>query len=447
MSKKVLKLAGRQPMLLALIVMATFTLALLFSGWLTPTPGKAQPNQSNPQPNQENCAASTNVVGGTCPSVVTNGLVSPTSEIVCYGNGPTMPTTIVAPVYGTNNQFTLEITHTNCNTTTNTENVTYAVTGVFWTNITAAPYTNFPTNVTCSFTADADVFVTSSDTNLCSSPGLINLATVAWKPEQVMSLTPSAGMLPPNSTSIWLVQSGCSPTITVTAGDNLGLSPSDLPSCWTVTNLTGTATEIDPMHFSIDGNTAVASTITIKCGSSSQTIEVIVYEAKVELDADKGNLVFFDVGHSWWNLTIQPAEMYQFLTDTDGNPIDIGELGIGGYYGNHTKKCITGCPGQVKFGLQPNGSGTNAPPHVASGTYWWCASFGGFLSALQHVDWLANVDPPTTYTLFSHNCTREAETVGELADAPIGYTGILPLRLSNWLNSQLPQQPCSCSGN
>jgi hypothetical protein len=53
MSKKVLKLAGRQPMLLALIVMATFTLGLLFSGWLTPTPGKAQPNQPNPPPNVE----------------------------------------------------------------------------------------------------------------------------------------------------------------------------------------------------------------------------------------------------------------------------------------------------------------------------------------------------------------------------------------------------------
>jgi hypothetical protein len=53
MSKKVLKLAGRQPMLLALIVMATFTLGLLFSGWLTPTPGKAQPSQPNPPPNVE----------------------------------------------------------------------------------------------------------------------------------------------------------------------------------------------------------------------------------------------------------------------------------------------------------------------------------------------------------------------------------------------------------
>jgi hypothetical protein len=42
MSKKILKLAGRRPMLLVIIVMATLTLGLLFSGWLTPMPIKAQ---------------------------------------------------------------------------------------------------------------------------------------------------------------------------------------------------------------------------------------------------------------------------------------------------------------------------------------------------------------------------------------------------------------------
>jgi hypothetical protein len=95
MSKKVLNYAGKRPMLLALI-MATLTLGLLFSGWLTPTPGKAQQDPPNPTPNQENCAASTNVLSGTPPSVVTNSSVSPTSIIVCYSNAPIMPTTIIA---------------------------------------------------------------------------------------------------------------------------------------------------------------------------------------------------------------------------------------------------------------------------------------------------------------------------------------------------------------
>jgi len=62
MSEKVLKLAGKRPMLLAIIVMATFTLGLLFSGWLTPTRGNAQQNPPDPTPTQENCAASTNVL-------------------------------------------------------------------------------------------------------------------------------------------------------------------------------------------------------------------------------------------------------------------------------------------------------------------------------------------------------------------------------------------------
>jgi hypothetical protein len=41
MSKKVLKLTGQRPMLLA-IIMATLTLGLLFSGWFTPTSLQAQ---------------------------------------------------------------------------------------------------------------------------------------------------------------------------------------------------------------------------------------------------------------------------------------------------------------------------------------------------------------------------------------------------------------------
>ena len=53
MSKKVLNYAGKRPMLLALTIMATLTLGLLFSGWLTPTTGRAQ-GGPNPPPNQEN---------------------------------------------------------------------------------------------------------------------------------------------------------------------------------------------------------------------------------------------------------------------------------------------------------------------------------------------------------------------------------------------------------
>jgi hypothetical protein len=48
MSEKVLKIAGRRPMLLALIIMATIATGMLFSGWLAPAPVRAQPGQPDP---------------------------------------------------------------------------------------------------------------------------------------------------------------------------------------------------------------------------------------------------------------------------------------------------------------------------------------------------------------------------------------------------------------
>jgi hypothetical protein len=182
MSKKVLNYAGRRPMLLA-VIMTTLTLGLLFSGWLTPTPGRAQAGGENPLSNIENtnCVATTNAWTGSCPSIVTNGLVSPTTIYQCGVTGPEMPTNIVVPVYSPTNIFTQIITYstTNCTPVTNTENITYSVSGYFWTNF-SSPYTSMPSKVTNSFSADCDVYVTSSDTNNCASPGLVNLATVTW---------------------------------------------------------------------------------------------------------------------------------------------------------------------------------------------------------------------------------------------------------------------------
>jgi hypothetical protein len=80
MSKKVLNYAGRRPMLLALI-MATTILGLLFSGWFTPTPGRAQNGSGNPQPNNEstNCDTPTKSIwcGGDAQLVLKNVTISP----------------------------------------------------------------------------------------------------------------------------------------------------------------------------------------------------------------------------------------------------------------------------------------------------------------------------------------------------------------------------------
>ena len=72
MSKKMLKIASRRPMLLALIVMATLTFGLLFSGWFTPTPGKAQNGGGNPPPGIE-------VLPPVCVSDGYDNLIAPTN--------------------------------------------------------------------------------------------------------------------------------------------------------------------------------------------------------------------------------------------------------------------------------------------------------------------------------------------------------------------------------
>ena len=87
MSKKVLNYAGKRPMLLAILVMATLTLGLLFSGWFTPTQGKAQPNQPNPPPSQENTNCVVTSVDTNCVSGGSVALVATTSApVVCIGD-------------------------------------------------------------------------------------------------------------------------------------------------------------------------------------------------------------------------------------------------------------------------------------------------------------------------------------------------------------------------
>jgi hypothetical protein len=92
-------------------------------------------------------------------------------------------------------------------------------------------------------------------------------------------------------------------------------------------------------------------------------------------------------------------------------------------------------PGQVEYG--PQG-------HTATGSYWWCVSFGQYIFALTYVyDLHAE---PGTFSLAevicfmpANNCTTEAEEV-----VGCRYTGITPCLLSAYLNG-LPAPTCSCS--
>jgi hypothetical protein len=185
-------------MLLALIIMATVTLGIIFSGWLTPSPMRAQgTGGDNPPPNNENTncgVATTNAWTGSCPSIVTNGSVSPTTIYQCGVTGPVIPTNIVVPVYSPINIFTQIITYsaTNCTPDTNTENITYSVGGVKWDP-------PLPGKVTNTFSSTAYVNVTSSDTNNCASPGRVNLGTVTWSLPCPTITNITASAPPPNS--------------------------------------------------------------------------------------------------------------------------------------------------------------------------------------------------------------------------------------------------------
>jgi hypothetical protein len=131
MSKKVLKIAGRRPMLLALI-MATITIGLLFSGWLAPTPGRAQTGGGNPPPGGENTNCpnyiySTNV---TCPSVSNNRAIAPTTFCVNEGTSLPLPQLVTSPAASTGS-IIITTTETCSNIVISTTNpVTYSFSGL-----------------------------------------------------------------------------------------------------------------------------------------------------------------------------------------------------------------------------------------------------------------------------------------------------------------------------
>lgn len=111
---------------------------------------------------------------GSCPGLSNSPSVSPGSLCAEIGQAPTTPTTIVVPVY-TNGLFTRTVTY-NCHPpddTNETRTVSYTVSGVLWNP-------PLPSVVTNSFTSQAYVTLTSSDTNLCSNSSYSIGSAVSW---------------------------------------------------------------------------------------------------------------------------------------------------------------------------------------------------------------------------------------------------------------------------
>ena len=112
-----------------------------------------------------------------CPSQTNSPTVSPTSFCNKIGDAPTMPTNIVAPIYQDGQKQTVT-TYDCTNSTTTYAGISYTVSGVLWDPPLPGTFgtANLP-----SFSSQAYVNVTSSDTNNCSSPGRVNIgSSVTW---------------------------------------------------------------------------------------------------------------------------------------------------------------------------------------------------------------------------------------------------------------------------
>ena len=171
-------------MLLAIIVMATFTLGLLFSGWLTPTPGRAQSGNGNPAPNNENtnCPNYTTNVAASCPQITDNGSISGNYFCVQPGNYPNtpivlpMPSLAASPVASVGSVVTT-ITETCSNIVSSSSNT---ITLSFGGLIFNPDPTNFiPVQPGHDYQSSCSIVGTSSDTNDCSSQ-VVSYGTVTW---------------------------------------------------------------------------------------------------------------------------------------------------------------------------------------------------------------------------------------------------------------------------
>lgn len=451
MSKKALKLAGRRPMLLALIIVMTiFAFGLLVSGWLTPIPGRAQQNDTNSTSEDESpdCVASSTSTNCSEGSVVlSNVVVSPTNGCIGSAFSASVTQTINA------GQVVIDTSYTNSNTnctgncscsdTYTTNNPSPTVVSNWWT-VSVGSFSTNGTGLSASFTptdcGSGSITFNTAYQDVCDTNINTTSASGSFQVDAVTSLTTSAGLWvddgdnDPN-TDTYLVQVGCNSNITVTASDCLGLSSSNLPSCWTVNmnQPTGNATFIDLKTFSVDGNTVGSTTINVTCGTSTKTITIIVYKAtfQAESDASESDARW---GHAWWVLSVTPS-LDTFLTQNEKT-----SQGTGGWYDSGDAQHH----GMVVLGPQYIGSTTNT--YMETGDYWWCISFDHYVHALLYVDDLANGQ--SIFDDCHNNCTTQTEQVAIAAFvtlSPISCDSCdCPLGLSHYL-SGLPWPPsCSC---
>jgi hypothetical protein len=454
MSKKVLNYAGKRPMLLAILVMATLTLGLLFSGWLTPTPGKAQNGSQNPQPNAENCdnPTTTTNCAASAQLVLKNVTISPAAPtnapydcIVCVCDSVsahlqwfTIPSTNVtqtchtckgstptnycdAPIY-TAGASPYNITNewwnewwydwTNGIGDSVSFSFTNATTGEIWfDNISAMMTTNAPGCGVSVYWA----------TNAVSCRSYAFVAVDSISPNQGQWVT----NIPCDTYFVEYDPSNTFPII-ITASPNPGMDDKFLPAGWnmsgglTYTNADGT---ISRTMRQVKTSAVGSTTVTATSGCSSKSVKIIVYESKFILKVMRGHFYVtigwppFDIsfGHSWWELTLQPAEAKSLFYKLHPDLYKyIDEAGFWPDNWNPIPGWNTVGPGNLQIGAQE--------PTVNS-QRGWDIPYDWLVYETSQVKSFDTTKPEPHFDLYNYNCTVVAIAFAEPSFSAFAFLG------------------------
>jgi len=218
--------------------------------------------------------------------------------------------------------------------------------------------------------------------------------------------------------------------VTVHARVTPVLSESELPSGWTLQGGIGSEKLSRTVSRTILAG-ASKTEFTFKCGSidSGFKTTVYVYDARVGLFADEGDLQNIQVGHSWGRYTLDDntrtdlidSDYWTYLREigffpsTNANPAHIA-MGLD-------------VEGDVRLGAAAVGS------HWPTGWKEYPIQFTPLSLALPQVH--AAYGSPPYYNLYDYNCTDFAIALGEVVNVPsMDPSGVsTPWVFSSWLNS------------
>lgn len=201
------------------------------------------------------------------------------------------------------------------------------------------------------------------------------------------------------------------------------LDENELPSCTSLQGGAGNGKLTRSVVRSISSGVSKTE-FTFSCFGTDSGLRttIYVYEAKVGLFADEGDLQNIDVGHSWGCYTISddmrldlvPSDYWDYLKEIGFWPSISGS-------GN--------CDGEVRLSNDAMGS------HTPTGWKEYPVLLSTFLLALPQVK--ASVDSPPWYNLFNYNCTDYAIGLGEVVNIyTMDASGTsTPWVFSSWLDS------------